>query len=75
MSKPLRAHDLGKKRSLVPSDLDISNALNVAVDLQPMSPDHERMARYTIRVLIPTVRKLIEDTVRAVEMNQAENGG
>jgi hypothetical protein len=43
---------------------EISARLNAAIDRADLSMDRERMARYTVRLLVPEVKKLIAEEVR-----------
>jgi hypothetical protein len=45
-------------------DKEIKDRLNGAIDRVTMSPERERMARYVIGLLIPEVKKLIQEALR-----------
>jgi hypothetical protein len=45
-------------------DKEIKDRLNAAIDRVTMSQERERMARYVIGLLIPEVKKLIQEALR-----------
>lgn len=45
-------------------DKEIKDRLNAAIDRISLSHERERMARYVIGLLVPEVKKLIQEALR-----------
>lgn len=46
------------------TETEIKQQLNAAIDRTTLSGDRERMARFAVNILVPVVRKLMEQAVR-----------
>lgn len=51
------------------TETEIKQQLNAAIDRTTLSGDRERMERFAVNLLVPVVKRLMEQAVREAKLN------